>query len=96
MAPATIAIWSGVTVSCSCPIAMRAVSSSWSSLGRISSPLRRPETCTSGRSIGGRSPKPNAVIVAPRRSGPSTSPMVAKVVLIEKVSAVGRVCRPKL
>ena len=58
IAPATIAICTGVTASCSWPIARRAVSSSWSSLGSTSSPLRRPEIATSGRSIGGRSPNP--------------------------------------
>ena len=57
--PATIAICSGVTVSCSWPIAMRAVSSPRWSLGSTLPPgPRRPEIATSGRSSGGRSPKP--------------------------------------
>ncbi len=59
-APATIIIWSGVTVSRSWPMAMRAVSSPSSSLGSTVPPSRRPETSTEspGRSTGGFSPKP--------------------------------------
>ena len=35
-------------------------------------------------------------MISPMRSAPSASPISAKVVLIEKVSAVVRVCGPKL